>query len=133
MIRTREDYAYAARVWMNRALTEELEREALARIEALLPSGYRYQIGQGEARDTYGTVHRGWTASFGDTADGSGWGVPHAYGSRIGATLGLLSILADGCVFPGCATAFGQSQAMERVRQEHAEILAVADRNGGVH
>lgn len=112
MLETRQDHEYAARVWMQKTLGEAVEREALARIEAMLPGGYRYRIERGSIQGAYNQVHEGWVASFGDTRDGSGWGIPHAFRTKIGATVGLLAMLCDGCVFPGCSTSFGRDQAV---------------------
>jgi hypothetical protein len=114
MIETRDTLEYAGRVWMYRALRETVHKETLARIEALLPGGYLYRI----EKDP---VKGGWQASFGDTHDGSGWGIPHHFRTEEGADVGLLALMVDECIFPGCQTAYQTGRALERERMKKGE------------
>lgn len=106
MIETRNDHEYQARVWMFESLTKQLHREAMARIEALLPSGYRRRIQK---------TPDGWRGSMGGV-DGTGWGLPHPFRTEAGAALGLLALLVDGLVYPGCSTSFGRARVEEQLR-----------------
>lgn len=129
MIETRNDHEYQARVWMQETLTKQLHREALARIEAMLPSGYRYRVQKTE---------QGWRGTMGGV-DGSGWGIPHSFRTEAAAAVGLLALLMDGLmdglVYPGCSTSFGRvrveeqlrltEERLEEMRQENARYAKV--------
>lgn len=108
MIETRKDDAYAGRVWATRVMVAAVEREARARIEALLPLHYTYDV-RGKDGE--------WRATFGRRGEGGTWGCPHMFRTKEGALLGLLATMVDGCVYPKCATAFGAARAEEALAQ----------------
>lgn len=109
--------SYLARVWMHQTLVGQIEREAEERIEALLPGGYRYRVDHGETPNGYGGQDMGWSATFGD-GEARGYGLGHRFRTRAGAMLGLLAVMVDGLVYPGCQTAFQTARAVEQARQD---------------
>lgn len=114
MVETRKNWAYAGRVWATNALTDAVERETRARIEALLPLHYTYDVTGKDGA---------FQARFGERSSPGTWGCPHTFRTRTGALVGLLATLVDGCVFPKCATAFDAARAEEALAEvrEHGE------------
>jgi hypothetical protein len=89
------------------AARESLFDEVHARIAALLPPGYTYRVEHRESgppiwKDP--TQAPGWRATFGPGSGGK-WGLhTHPFRTELGALVGLLALLVDGVVQPGCAT-----------------------------
>jgi len=104
-----DSHAYRGRVWLYDAAREALYDEVHARIAALLPAGYTYRV---EKRETDTPVWKdpanstGWRASYGHPGD-LRWGLhSHPFRTELGALVGLLALLVDGIVQPGCATSY---------------------------
>lgn len=90
---------YQGRVWAHKAMCDVLEAEVEARIAVMCPSGDDYRPRVQHVIDGNCGREPGWYASFG------AWGLHgHRYRTRLGALLGMLSLIADGVIFPGCST-----------------------------
>lgn len=90
--------SYQGRVWAHKAMCDALEAEVEARISVMCPSGEEYKPAVTHVTSQHAGRPPGWYASFG------AWGFhDHAYRTRLGALLGMLSLIADGIIFPGCS------------------------------